>query len=80
MADTGELTTLIQSISTTVVHLVSTTAGTVEDFGIPGGVTSIGGYDLFNSNAEFFTGTDGLSALTGLGETDFGLYMPDLTN
>ena len=75
MADTGELTTLIQSISTTVVHLVSTTAGTVEDFGIPGG-----GTPLFDPEANFFTGTGNLSALTGLGETNFGLYMPDLTN
>jgi hypothetical protein len=74
MADTGELTTLIQSISSTVFDLVRDTAGTVEDFGIPGGI------NVFNPNVDFFTGTDGLSALTGLGETDFGLYMPDLTN
>lgn len=76
MADTDELTTLLQSISTTVFNLVSTTAGDVQDFGIPGYVVN----PLFNPDTVFITGTDGLSALTGLGETNFGGYMPDLTN
>lgn len=75
MADTDELTTLLQSISTTVFNLVSTTAGDVQDFGIPGSLDP-----LFNPDTVFITGTDGLSALTGLGETNFGGYMPDLTN
>ena len=75
MADTDELTTLLQSISSTVIDLVSTTAGDVQDFGIPRS-SSV----LFNPEADFITGTDGLSALTGLGETNFDGYMPDLTN
>lgn len=74
MADTGELTTLLQSISTTVFNLVSTTAGDVRDFGIPGYVE----YSLYDTSVHFLTGTDGLSALTGLGETDFNGYMPVL--
>ena len=72
MADTGELTTLLQSISTTVFNLVSTKAGDVRDFGIPGYV----GNPLYNPGIAFITGTDGLTALTGLGETDFNGYMP----
>ena len=77
MADTDELTTLLQSISSTVIDLVSTTAGDVQDFGIPGSSYTLYDPDIY---IDFITSTDGLSALTGLGETNFDGYMPDLTN
>jgi hypothetical protein len=70
MANTGELTTLLQSISTTVYNLVSFTEGS-----LPPTVDAGGGANPF-TGAPLLSGQSNSAALTGFTPPNYGPYMP----
>ncbi len=70
MADTGELTTLLQSISTTVFNLVTATEGSLPP--------TIDAGDETNpfTGAPLLSGASNSPALTGYTPPNYGPYMP----
>tara|TARA_R110002153_G_scaffold16047_1_gene56817 strand:- start:189 stop:401 length:213 start_codon:yes stop_codon:yes gene_type:complete len=70
MANTDELTTLLQSISTTVYNLVSSTEGT-----LPPTVDASGETNPF-TGAPLLSGQSNSASLTGFTPPDYGPYMP----
>ena len=70
MANTGELTTLLQSISTTVYNIVFNTEGT-----LPPTVDAGGEINPF-TGTPLLSGESNSPALTGFVPPDYGPYMP----
>jgi hypothetical protein len=70
MTNTGELTTLLQSISTTVFKLVFSTGGT-----LPPTVDAGGETNPF-TGAPLLSGRSNSASLTGFSPPNYGPYMP----